>query len=65
MGSRYRQMPTDLIRGQIDITDRLDTLENTPRAPTTAVDTGSWKFIAANGTEVIKFGDVGGGNGVG
>lgn len=62
---RYRQAPTDLIRSQIDITDRLSTLESSPRAPTTAVDSGTWKFIASDGNEVIKFGDEGGGNGVG
>lgn len=59
MGSRYRQPPSDLIRSQLDITNRLETLENTPRSPTTSVDSGAWKFIASNGVEVVMFGEEG------
>lgn len=65
MGNRYRQPPSDLIRSQLSITNRIETLENSPRSVATSVDTGSWKFIAANGNQLVKFGELGLGYGAG
>lgn len=68
MGSKYRPMPPDLIRSQLSISNRLSTMETSPRAPQTTVnETGgnSFKFVASNGTEVVKFGDLGVGIGTG
>lgn len=56
MGNKYRQPPPDYVRRTLDITDRLDTLENTPRATNTSVDAGHFKFLATNGIVMVDFG---------
>lgn len=60
MGNKYRQPPSDLITSQLDIADRVSTLETSPRAVSTAVDSGTWKFIADNGVVLLELGDEGG-----
>lgn len=65
MGNRYRQPPDNLVRRTINIANRVDKLESTPRATNTAVDTGRWKFIASNGVDMVDFGDQGPGLGRG
>lgn len=65
MGNKYRQPPSDLVRSQLDIQDRVTTLETSPRAVATSVDSGNWKFIADNGVELANFGDQGPGLGRG
>jgi hypothetical protein len=65
MGNKYRQPPSDLVRSTLDIEDRVSTLETSPRAVATAVDSGNWKFIADNGIVLANFGDQGPGLGRG
>jgi len=59
MGNKYRQPPSDLVRQTLQIQDRLGTLENTPRAANTSVDTGHWQFKASNGVVMLDLGDQG------
>lgn len=55
--ARYRTPPPNLVKS-ITITNvRLSKLEQAPRAVATAVDSGSWKFVADNGVEIIKYGE--------
>jgi hypothetical protein len=61
MGNKYRQPPSDLIRSQLDVIDRISTLESTPRAPATTVDNGTWRYLQGTGQEVVRFGALGGG----
>jgi hypothetical protein len=56
MGNKYRQPPPDYVRRSLSITDRLETLENTPRSTNTSVDQGTWKFVADNGITMVEFG---------
>lgn len=61
MGNKYRQPPSDLIRSQLDVISRIQTLESSPRAPATNVDTGTWRYLVGTGQEIVRFGALGGG----
>lgn len=65
MGNKYRKPPSDLIRSQLEIQDRIGLLESTPRATSTSVDTGHFRFKASNGVTMVDFGDQGPGLGRG
>lgn len=58
MGNKYRPDQADLISVINDLKDRVAKLERVPRAPSTAVDRGDWSFVADNGVELVKFGEV-------
>lgn len=65
MGNKYRQPPADLVRAQLNVTNRVTKLEQNPRSVATSVDTGNWSFVAANGQHIVQFGDEGNGIGAG
>lgn len=65
MANRYRKTPPDLVHKTISLDKRISTLETTPRATKTTVDTGHWQFKASNGVVMVDYGDQGPGLGSG